>query len=197
MAVLIVLARVSRGNWVSRGNLLGSHPDLCWRPLLGPVQDSQHLHFIVDFVNGNEGERHEHELAGAFDAAKPSTVRKGVERSDAFNHCLGYPAGSVGAGLSDVVKCARDRRPRPSSIGRALAAIALVHPRGDFVVVQEPAFASGDAALLDFPTEPIVMLDRVGQKIQRDLIGVASGLGGESIQLGFKFWRNMQVHKPA
>ena len=64
-------------------------------------------------------------------------------------------------------------------------------------MVQQAAFASGDAALLDFPTEPAVMLDRVGQKIQRDLIGVASGLGGESIQPGFKFWRNMQVHKPA
>lgn len=65
------------------------------------------------------------------------------------------------------------------------------------MVVQEPAFASGDTALLDLPTKPIVMLDRVGQKIQRDLIGVTSGVGGESIQLGFKFWRNMQVHESA
>jgi hypothetical protein len=29
------------------------------------------------------------------------------------------------------------------------------------------------------------------------LIGVASGFGGEPIQLGFKFWRNMQVHESA
>ena len=64
-------------------------------------------------------------------------------------------------------------------------------------MAQQAAFASGDAALLDLPTEPIVMLDRVGQKIQCNLIGVTSGFGGESIQLGFKFWRNMQVHESA
>ena len=64
-------------------------------------------------------------------------------------------------------------------------------------MVQQAAFASGDTALLDLPTEPIVMLDRVGQKIQRDLIGVASAFGGESIQPGFTFWRNLQVHESA
>ena len=64
-------------------------------------------------------------------------------------------------------------------------------------MVEQTAFASGDTALLDLPTEPIIVLDRVGQKIQRDLIGVASGFGGESIQLGLKFWRNAQVDEPA
>lgn len=39
------------------------------------------------------------------------------------------------------------------------------------------------------------MINRVGQQVQRDLIGVASGFGGKAIQFGFKFWRNMQVHE--
>lgn len=69
--------------------------------------------------------------------------------------------------------------------------MTLLDPRSDLVMVQQATFASGGPALLDLATEPIVMLDRLGQKIQRDMIGLSSSLGGESIQLGFEFWGNM------
>ena len=38
-------------------------------PLLRTVQDPQDLHFFVDFVNGNVGERREDVLAGTFNVA--------------------------------------------------------------------------------------------------------------------------------
>ena len=73
------------------------------RPLLRAVKDSQHLYFVVHFVNRDEGERREYELARTLNAARASTIRKGVERFDAFDDCPGYPACGIGTGLGDVV----------------------------------------------------------------------------------------------
>lgn len=62
-------------------------------------------------------------------------------------------------------------------------------------MIQQTAFAGGNAALLDLLAKPLVMLERVGQKIQGHLIGEASGFGGKPIQFGFQLWRNMQIHE--
>ena len=50
-------------------------------------------------------------------------------------------------------------------------------------------------AFFDLPSEPLVVIDRADQQVQRDLIDSASGFRGEAIQFGFKFWRNLQVHE--
>jgi hypothetical protein len=161
------------------------------------VQDAQYLHIIVHLVHDDERQGNKNEFASALDATAASQIRERLKPCT-LNDTLRNPTCGLGMALGDVVadplQVVRSVR-RPS--GRALAAIALVDPRSDLVMIQQAPLASSDAALLDFPTEPIVMLDRVGQKIQRDLIGVASGFGGEPIQLGFKFWRNMQVHESA
>ncbi len=62
-------------------------------------------------------------------------------------------------------------------------------------MVQQPTFASRGTARLHFPAKPLVMLDRSAQQLQRDLIGIAPGFGGNLIQPGFKFWRDVQVHR--
>lgn len=61
-------------------------------------------------------------------------------------------------------------------------------------MVQQSTLASRDTAGLDFPTKPLVVLDRSAQQLQRDLIGIAPGFGGNLIQSGFKFRRDVQVH---
>ena len=62
-------------------------------------------------------------------------------------------------------------------------------------MVQQPTFASRDTARLDLPTKPLVVLDRSTKQLQRDLISIAPGFGGNLIQPGFKFGRDVQVHK--
>ena len=61
-------------------------------------------------------------------------------------------------------------------------------------MVQQSTFASRGTARLHFPTEPLIVLDRSTKQFQRDLIGIAAGCGGNLIQPGFKFWRDVQVH---
>ena len=62
-------------------------------------------------------------------------------------------------------------------------------------MVQQPTFASRDTARLDLPTKPLVVLYRSTKQLQRDLISIAPGFGGNLIQPGFKFGRDVQVHK--
>ena len=62
-------------------------------------------------------------------------------------------------------------------------------------MVQQPTFASRGAARLHFPTKPLIVLDRSTKQLQRDLIGISAGFGGNLIQPGFKFGRDVQVHK--
>ena len=73
------------------------------RPLLRTMQNSQHLDLIAHFVYRDERQRSEHELASAFDTAKPSAIRKRMKRCDAFDDCLGYAARGIGACLGDVI----------------------------------------------------------------------------------------------
>lgn len=161
------------------------------------MQDSQYLHVITThFVDGDERKRNEHELTGAFDASRAYSVRKRTQCRDALNYCLCDSPGGLGSVFGNVVRrFLRDHGRHLSSSGHASAAIALVDPSSNLVMVQQLPFARGKTALLDFPAEPIVMLDRVGQKVQCHLIGMASFLSGKSIQLGFKFRRHMQVHE--
>src|SRR5438094_468002 len=67
-------------------------------------------------------------------------------------------------------RCARGRPRRPSSSGRASAAIAPVHASHDVVVLEQSAFTCGGATLLDLAAEPLVMVDRAGQQVERDLV---------------------------
>ena len=48
---------------------------------------------------------------------------------------------------------------RPSSSGRASAAIAPIHPSGDVIVLEQSAFTCGGATLLNLAAEPLVMVD--------------------------------------
>jgi hypothetical protein len=73
------------------------------RPLLRTVQNPQDLYFFMNFVDRNERETDEAQLASSLDAAGASTVRKGVERADAFDDCLRYATCGDRAGFGDVV----------------------------------------------------------------------------------------------
>ena len=62
-------------------------------------------------------------------------------------------------------------------------------------MVQQPTFASRDTARLDLPTKPLVVLHRSTEQLQCDLISIAAGFDGNLIQPGFKFGRDVQVHR--
>ena len=79
------------------------HGRLPRRPLLCTVQNPQDLYFFMNFVDRNERETDEDQLASSLDAAGACTVRKGVERADAFDDCLRYATCGGRAGLSDIV----------------------------------------------------------------------------------------------
>jgi len=59
--------------------------------------------FFMNFVDRNERGTDEDQLASSRDAAGASTVRKGVERADAFDDCLRYATCGDRAGFGDVV----------------------------------------------------------------------------------------------
>jgi len=160
------------------------------------MQDSQDLDLVVHFVDCNKWQGSENELARALDAAGAARIGKGIERRDALNDRLGYSVRGSRAGFRRCnQRFARDRRPRPPSSGRASAAIALVDARGDFIMVEKSAFASGDTTLLYFASEPFVVVHRARQQVQSDLIDRATGLCGKARQLGFEFRWNLQVHE--
>src|SRR5258708_18097694 len=92
-------------------------------------------------------------------------------------------------------RSAQGRPRRPSSSGRASAAIAPVHASHDVVVLEHPAFPCGGATLLNLAAEPLVMVDRAGQQVKRHLVRRASSLRSEPRQLRFEFGRNLQVHE--
>ncbi len=92
-------------------------------------------------------------------------------------------------------RSAQGRPRRPSSSGRASAAIAPIHPSGDVIVLDQPAFAGGGAPLLDLRAEPLVVLHRAGQQVERHLIGRTATLCGRACPLRFELGRDLQVHK--
>jgi hypothetical protein len=141
------------------------------RPPLRAVQNSQHVHFVFHLIHGHEGQRREHELA--------RTIAHG-QAGRHSGRCEGNRCRRRSGELSDVPnrdwsrrcsrRCVRGRPRRPSSSGRASAAIAPVHASHDIVVLEQSAVACGGATLLNLAAEPLVMVDRAGQQVERDLV---------------------------
>src|SRR5688572_601974 len=67
-------------------------------------------------------------------------------------------------------RSAQGRPRRPSSNGCASAAIAPIHPSGDVIVLEQSAFTCGGATLLNLAAKPVVMVDRAGQQVERNLV---------------------------
>jgi hypothetical protein len=61
-------------------------------------------------------------------------------------------------------------------------------------MIQQASIGSRQTALLDFATEPFVMLDGIRQEVQGNLIGSTTGLHSEAIEFGFEFWWNLEIH---
>ena len=62
-------------------------------------------------------------------------------------------------------------------------------------MVEQAAFPCRRAPSLYFASKPIVVIDRTGQQVKRDLVDIAATLRGEATELGFEFWRDVQVHE--
>src|SRR5215207_1279182 len=107
--------------------------------------------------------------------------------------CAGRDQGAPGAGTFPTSRCARPRTAplvapiqdgflqcrrrsvrghprRPSSSGRASDAIAPIHPSDDVLVLEQSAFTCGGATLLNLAAEPLVMVDRAGQQVERNFV---------------------------
>jgi hypothetical protein len=61
-------------------------------------------------------------------------------------------------------------------------------------VLEQPTFARGRTTLVDFGSEPLVVVYRAGQQVQRRLVDGAASLDGKARHLRFEFRRNVQVH---
>lgn len=72
-------------------------------PLLRTMQDPQHVHRVVHFIDCDERKRNENEFASAFDASSTSEVRKRFECRDTFDDCLRNPTCRLGSAFRDVV----------------------------------------------------------------------------------------------
>ncbi len=57
----------------------------------------------MTLVDSDERKRNKHELASAFDTARPSPVRKRLEMRDRLDYGLRHPPCGFGTGLGDVV----------------------------------------------------------------------------------------------
>src|SRR5258708_36916361 len=80
------------------------------------------------------------------------------------SRCARPPTAPLVARIQDgFLQCSRKsaqgRRRRPSSSGRASAAIALIHPSGDVIVLEHSAFPCGGTTLLNLAAEPLVVVD--------------------------------------
>jgi serine/threonine protein kinase len=62
-------------------------------------------------------------------------------------------------------------------------------------VLEEPAFAGGDATLFYFGAEPIVVVHRAGQQVECNLVDRATALSRQARKPRFEFGRNLQVHE--
>jgi hypothetical protein len=82
--------------------------------------------------------------------ARPRTAPRAVQIQGGFQQCSR--------------RSAQGRPRRPSSSGRASAAIAPIHPSGDIIVLEHAAFTCRGATLRNLAAEPLVMVDRAGQK---------------------------------
>ena len=136
----------------------------CARPALRSVEDSQDDYLLlVNFVDGDEGERRKRNLARALNANDAPQVRKRLQCPDALDNGLHHASRGVKTFLCDVVadpfEIVRGIR-RPA--GRASAAITPIDASSHIIVVDQPAFTCGGATVLDFAAEPLVMVHRAG-----------------------------------
>lgn len=76
-----------------------------------------------------------------------------------------------------------------------LARSSVIDPSGGVIVLDQSAFACGGATLFDLRAEPLVVVHRAGQQIERHLVGRTASLRGNARQLRFEFGRNLQVHR--
>ena len=152
--------------------------------------------FVANFVDCDERERWEDDLSRTLDATRSPEVRECFQRAEALDHRLRHPSRRLRAAFCNVVEDPlRDRPRRPLSSGRASAAIAPIHPSGHVIVLDQPAFTRGGPALFHLGTEPLVVVHRAGQQVERHLVDSAARLRGQTRQLRFEFGRNLQVHK--
>jgi len=77
------------------------------------------------------------------------------------------------------------------SSGRASTAIALVETRRDFVVIEQSARVRRRASPLDFGAEPVIVVNRIGEKVESYPIDRLPGLRGYPTQFRFKLGRNL------
>jgi hypothetical protein len=101
--------------------------------------------------------------------------------------------------ISDVADDFKHRIDRRGCLSRRFGrrrstTMALVHPRGDIAMVEQPAFPARPSTLLNLAPEPFIAVHRSGQQVQGDLVR-ASCLCREARQLGCEFGRNLQVHE--
>ena len=77
----------------------------------------------------------------------------------------------------------RDHPRRPSSSGRASPAISPIHASSDVIMLEQPALARRRPTLFDLGPEPLVVIYRAGQEVERHLVGCPASLGGQARQL--------------
>ena len=62
-------------------------------------------------------------------------------------------------------------------------------------MIEQPTCTSGRAPLFDFATKPLIVIDRTGQQVKRDVVDLAATLRGETTELGFELRWDVQVHE--
>jgi hypothetical protein len=131
------------------------------RPALRSVEDSQDDYLsLAKFVDGDEREQRKSNLARALNPTNAPEVRKRLQRPDALDHRLCHPSRGFRTAFRNVVGDPFEIvLRRPSSSGRASAAIVPIHAGRDFIVIEEPAFAGSSPTRFDFAAEPLVVVN--------------------------------------
>ncbi|MQA30860.1 MAG: hypothetical protein GEU82_13680 [Luteitalea sp.] len=59
-------------------------------------------------------------------------------------------------------------------------------------MLEQPAFAGGGSTLFYLGAEPLAVIHRAGQQVERNLVDGATGLSRQAGELRFKFGRDLQ-----
>ena len=142
-------------------------------PLLSAMQDTKDPHLVLsikDFVNSDDGSGGK--AISRVPSTRPGRPMRGKDCSSPM--CSTTDWATVARTQDGFLQCSRrsvpDRPRRPRSSGRASAAIAPVHAGHDVVVREQSAFTCGGATFLNLAAEPLVMVDRAGQQVERNLV---------------------------